>query len=102
MTPRSTASRAVTPSYSPDSAALFTGLSRVQAVGNVGVKLRNQALADELWPPDPDKDSWSNVYSVQDFRLVHNLLYNDIRILMRKPRYPFLQTLPHRVSHPPS
>ena len=66
---------------------LFTGLSRVQAVGKVGVKLRNQALADELWPPDPD--SWSNVYSVLDFHQVHDLLYSDVRVLMGKPRYPF-------------
>lgn len=60
---------------------LFTGLNRVQAIGRVGCLLRNAALADALWEPDPDTGSWSNVYSVFDFHLVHDLEYSDIQVL---------------------
>ena len=60
---------------------LFTGLNRVQAIGRVGCLLRNAALADALWEPDPDTGSWSNVYSVLDFHLVHDLEYSDIQVL---------------------
>jgi hypothetical protein len=60
---------------------LFTGLNRVQALGRVGCKLRNKALADALWKPDPDTGSWSNVYSMLDFQLVRDLRYSDIQVL---------------------
>lgn len=60
---------------------LFTGLNRVQAIGSVGCKLRNQALADALWRPDPDTGGWSNVYTVTDFRLVTGLGYSAIQVL---------------------
>lgn len=60
---------------------LFTGLNRVQALGSVGCKLRNKAMADALWKPDPDTGSWSNVYSVLDFQLVRDLRYSDIQVL---------------------
>jgi hypothetical protein len=44
---------------------LFTGQKRVQAVGQVGVILRNRALGDLFWDPDPEKGSWLNIYSLQ-------------------------------------
>jgi hypothetical protein len=47
---------------------LFTGQRRVQALGRIGCKLRNQSLADLLWMPDPERGSWTNVYTVLDFR----------------------------------
>jgi hypothetical protein len=54
---------------------LFMGDYRVQAIGKVGCKIRKQALANELWRPEPGEDSWTNVYSVLDFRRVSDLLY---------------------------
>jgi hypothetical protein len=72
---------------------LFTGDLRVQAIGKVGCKLRKRALADALWPPEPGKDSWSNVYSVSEFRRVSDLLYRDIQLpLGYSPRYMFYRT----------
>jgi hypothetical protein len=72
---------------------LFTGDLHVQAIAKVGGKLRNRALADALWPPEPGKDSWSNVYSVLDFRRVSDLLYRDIQLpLGYSPRYMFYRT----------
>jgi hypothetical protein len=72
---------------------LFTGLNRVQATGKVGCKLRNQALADALWTPDPDTGSWSNVYSVLDFRRVDDIKYSDIQGLAGySPRDRFQET----------
>ncbi len=44
---------------------LFTGDKHVQAVGQVGVILRNAKFGDLLWDPDPDKGSWRNIYSLQ-------------------------------------
>lgn len=59
---------------------LFTGKKRVQAMGRIGCKLRNQALADTLWTPDTRTGrSWINVYSILDFRRVHGLAYSDIQ-----------------------
>jgi hypothetical protein len=60
---------------------LFTGENRVQAVGKIGCKLRNKALADALWKPDATigRFSWSNGYSVLDFRRVQHLTYSDIQ-----------------------
>jgi len=60
---------------------LFTGRHHVQALGRVGCKLRNKALADALWEPDPATGSWSNVYSVLDFQRVRDLHYSDIQLL---------------------
>jgi hypothetical protein len=72
---------------------LFTGDLHVQAIGKVGCKLRNRALADALRPPEPGKDSWSNVYSVLDFRRVSDLLYRDIQLpLGYSPDYMFYRT----------
>lgn len=69
---------------------LFTGDLHVQAIGQVGGKLRNHLLADALWPPEAGKDSWSNVYSVLDFRRVSDLLYQDIQLrLGYSPRCMF-------------
>jgi hypothetical protein len=72
---------------------LFVGDLRVQAIGKVGCKLRHRTLADALWPPEPGEDSWSNVYSVLDFRRVSDLLYRDIQLpLGYSPRYMFYRT----------
>ncbi|GIG89252.1 hypothetical protein [Plantactinospora endophytica] len=72
---------------------LFTGDNQVQAIGKLGCKLRNQALADLLWQPDPKTGGWSNVYSVVDFRLVHDLGYSEIQVLAGyKPRDVFQET----------
>ncbi|MGW7149217.1 hypothetical protein ACWGII_36460 [Streptomyces sp. NPDC054855] len=45
---------------------LFTGESRVRAVGEVGAVFRNRDLADRLWPPSRDGKSWHTVYSLLD------------------------------------
>lgn len=58
---------------------LFTGQRRVQALGRMGCKFRNQRLADRLWTPDPERGSWTNVYSVLDFRQHPDLTYTDIQ-----------------------
>jgi hypothetical protein len=62
-------------------AILFTGENRVQAVGKIGCKLRNKALADALWTPYATIGpvSWSNGYSVLDFHRVQHLTYSDIQ-----------------------
>lgn len=72
---------------------LFTGENRVQAIAKIGVKFRNRTLADSLWPPKPGRGSWSNVYSVLDFRRVGDLLYRDIQLpLGYSPSYLFYRT----------
>ena len=58
---------------------LFTGQRRIQAVGRIGCKFRNQQLADLLWEPDPERGSWTNVYTVLDFRQHPDLTYADIQ-----------------------
>lgn len=60
---------------------LFTGEGRVQAIGRLGSKLRNQRLADLLWDPHPKTGSWSNVYSVVEFRRVDDVAYSDIQVI---------------------
>ncbi|MEV0396868.1 hypothetical protein [Polymorphospora rubra] len=60
---------------------LFTGGNRVQALGRLGCKIRNARLANLLWKPDPKAGSWSNVYSVLDFRRVTDLTYSEIQVL---------------------
>ncbi|MFI0503029.1 hypothetical protein ACH3WN_09180 [Streptomyces albogriseolus] len=47
--------------------ALFTGKSKLLAVGEVGAVFANRALADALWPPAPGGKSWRTVYSLRDF-----------------------------------
>jgi len=72
---------------------LFTGDSRVQAIGKVGCKLRNQTFADLLWKPDPKTGGWSNVYSVLDLQPVHDLRYSEIQVLAGySPRDVFQET----------
>jgi hypothetical protein len=72
---------------------LFTGDNQVQAIGRLGCKLRNQALADLLWKPDSKTGGWSNVYSVVDFHLVDDLGYSEIQVLAGyKPRDVFQET----------
>jgi hypothetical protein len=71
---------------------LFTGDYRVQAVGKMGCKLRNKALANALWTPYATIGpvSWSNGYSVLDFRRVQHLTYSDIqRAVGYSPNYMF-------------
>lgn len=46
---------------------LFTGQKMVRGVGEVGVSFRSEAVADRLWPPDPDRGSYRNVYSLRAF-----------------------------------
>jgi hypothetical protein len=58
---------------------LFTGQRRIQAVGRIGCKFRNQPLADLLWRPDPERGSWTNVYTVLDFRQQPDLTYTDVQ-----------------------
>lgn len=60
---------------------LSTGLNRVQAIGRLGCLLRNTQLADALWVPDPATGSWSNVYTLLDFRRVEDLYYSDLHLL---------------------
>jgi hypothetical protein len=82
----------------PGDPILFTGGGQVQAIGMIGCKLRNSALADQLWSPDPKTGSWSNVYSVLGFTRVHDLKYQDIRRLAGySPRDVFQET---RVPRP--
>lgn len=57
---------------------LFTGQRRVQAVAGIGCRLRNPSLADTLWTPEPERGSWTNVYSVLGFRPDPGLSYADI------------------------
>lgn len=47
--------------------ALFTGKSKLLAVGEVGAVFANRAFADALWPPAPEGKSWRTVYSLRDF-----------------------------------
>lgn len=47
--------------------ALFTGMKRVLAVGEVGAIFANNTFADALWPPGPGGRSWKTVYSLRDF-----------------------------------
>ncbi|MEU9188084.1 hypothetical protein AB0D14_26805 [Streptomyces sp. NPDC048484] len=47
--------------------ALFTGMKKVLAVGEVGAIFANGEFADELWPPHPGGESWRTVYSLRDF-----------------------------------
>ncbi|WP_036412004.1 N-6 DNA methylase [Micromonospora parva] len=54
----------------PGDLIVFTGQNRVQAIGTLACKLRNPALADLLWPPDPGAPGWVNVYTVVNFRRV--------------------------------
>jgi hypothetical protein len=56
---------------------LFTGLRHVRAVGEVGYSFRNQRFADRLWVPDPNSDSWSNVYSLLTFEPV-SIPYDEV------------------------
>ena len=56
---------------------LFTGLSHIQAVGEVGYSFRNKPFADRLWAPDPDSGGWSNVYSLLTFELV-SIPYEEV------------------------
>jgi hypothetical protein len=59
---------------------LFTGASQVQAIGAVGCLLTNKTLADVLWVPG-DAGSWTNVYSVLDFRQTRGIAYGAIRAI---------------------
>lgn len=43
---------------------LLTGRKKIMAVGEVGVVLRNPALADALWDTEPGTCRWDNVYSL--------------------------------------
>jgi hypothetical protein len=82
----------------PGDPILFTGAGQVQAIGKIGCKLRNSALADQLWSPDPQTGSWSNVYSVLGFTRVYDLTYQDIqRLAGYSPRDVFQET---RVPRP--
>lgn len=63
----------------PGDLIVFTGQNRVQAIGTLACKLRNQALADLLWPPDPGAPGWVNVYTVVDFRRVSGPGYPELR-----------------------
>jgi type I restriction-modification system DNA methylase subunit len=63
----------------PGDLIVFTGQNRVQAIGTLASKLRNQALADLLWPPDPGSRSWINVYTVVDFRRLNGPDYPQLR-----------------------
>ncbi|WP_433494516.1 hypothetical protein ACQP26_29280 [Micromonospora sp. CA-248089] len=82
----------------PGDPVLFTGQNRVQAIAYLGCKLRNAALADALWQPEPDTGSWSNVYTLVDFRRVHDLRYSDLQVLAGySPRDVFQET---RVPRP--
>ncbi|MEU5554074.1 N-6 DNA methylase [Micromonospora sp. NPDC047793] len=58
---------------------VFTGQNRVQAIGTLACKLRNQALAELLWPPDPGAPGWVNVYSVVEFRRLSGPGYSELR-----------------------
>lgn len=49
---------------------VFTGQNRVQAIATLGCRLRNETLADLLWPPNPGEQGWLNVYTVADFKQV--------------------------------
>ncbi|MCM0674661.1 hypothetical protein NCC78_08165, partial [Micromonospora phytophila] len=82
----------------PGDPVLFTGQNRVQAIAYLGCKLRNTALADALWQPDPETGSWSNVYTLVDFRRVHDLPYSVLHVLAGySPRDVFQET---RVPRP--
>jgi len=63
----------------PGDLIVFTGQNRVQAVGTLACKLRNQALAELLWPPDPGAPGWVNVYSVVGFRRLIGTGYPELR-----------------------
>lgn len=57
---------------------LFTGKSMVRGIGEVGVRFQNQAFADSMWTPDPDRGLWRNVYSLQSFTPVE-IPYDTLR-----------------------
>ncbi|TCC19447.1 hypothetical protein [Kribbella speibonae] len=70
---------------------LFTGKNHVQGIGEVGVSLRNQAFADLLWRPDPERGSWLNVYSLRAFQ-VTQIPYTELRPLVDSaPNDPFMR-----------
>jgi hypothetical protein len=82
----------------PGDPILFTGAGQIQAIGKIGCQLRNSAFADQLWPPDPETGSWSNVYTVLGFTRVHDITYQDIHTLAGySPRDVFQET---RVPRP--
>ncbi|WP_328914395.1 MULTISPECIES: hypothetical protein [unclassified Streptomyces] len=48
---------------------LFTGKSRVLAIGEIGAIFQNSSFADAMWPPKPGGRSWHTVYSLRQFVL---------------------------------
>lgn len=46
---------------------LFTGKKLVRAVGEAGAGFRNAAFGDSLWPPNAERGSYVNVYSLLGF-----------------------------------
>ncbi|GLY32534.1 hypothetical protein [Kineosporia sp. NBRC 101731] len=73
---------------------LFTGQSRLRAIGTFGFKTRNERLADELWPPAPGEAGWTNVYSVTDLLPVQGISYPELATYLGYgEKYPFQGTL---------
>jgi hypothetical protein len=48
----------------------FTGGNIVRAVGEIGVRFRNEEFANLLWSPHEDRGSYLNVYSLRSFQPV--------------------------------
>jgi hypothetical protein len=65
-----------------DDFIVFTGQNRVQAIGTLGCKLRNETLAALLWPPEPGSQGWVNVYTVLGFQPVTDIYYPQLRALI--------------------
>lgn len=59
-------------------AVIFTGNSRVLAVGRIGLLTDNAKLADALWPRHPQHGSYRHVYSLAPLEFVE-IPYADFR-----------------------
>lgn len=56
---------------------LFTGQSRVWAIGEMGYRFDNRNFASALWPSQPDKGVYEHVYALSRFEPV-SVSYADV------------------------
>lgn len=57
---------------------LFTGESRLRAIGVIGFLTRNENLANELWAPTEGERGWTNVYSISHLIPVSGVDYRQL------------------------
>ncbi|WP_225755654.1 hypothetical protein [Actinotalea sp. Marseille-Q4924] len=62
----------------PGDVVIFTGNSRVLAIGRIGLLTDNPSLADALWPRHPAHGSYRHVYSLEPFAFT-DIPYREFR-----------------------